>query len=126
MEYKRKEGFRLEFPEGLPGTFNIIKVGEQYVSSKPGAVIIHDISLRGAKVSTPLALPFQKERMQIELHFGINAQLFAVRGSMVWKRQEGSRYFYGVFFDEESYSSDDLFEELKHYARERNERKKEQ
>ncbi|MBN6187898.1 PilZ domain-containing protein [Aneurinibacillus sp. BA2021] len=121
MEYKRKEGFRLVFSDGIPGTFNIIKIGERYVQSKPGEVMIHDLSLKGAKVSTSLGLPAQKEQMQIELHFTVYEQPFIVRGSMAWKREEHSRYFYGVSFDEESYSVTDLFEDLKQYARKRKE-----
>ncbi|MFT9848707.1 PilZ domain-containing protein [Aneurinibacillus sp. REN35] len=125
MEYKRKEGFRLVFSDGIVGTFNIIKIGDRYVHSKPGEVRIHDLSLKGAKVSTSLALPAQKEQMQIELHFTVYEQPFVVRGSMAWKREEQGRYYYGVSFDEESYSASDLFEELKLYARKRKELKSE-
>jgi hypothetical protein len=119
MEYKRQEGFRMEFSEPIEAVFRIIRLGGKEITSKEGEMKLCDISLRGARVSTIYELPTEKGEVDIEIQFAINEQIFACNGKIIWKKKGIKEYVYGVHFQSDSYSEDDLIDELKKYARKR-------
>ena len=118
MQYKRQEGFRLTFPDGLPGTFRILRLEKQQINSREGEVLIQDISPKGAKFSTALVLPLYRGELEISLRFTLHHEPFDIHGILKWQREKMGRQVYGMTFLADSYDEAELLSELKEYRRE--------
>lgn len=118
MQYKRKEGFRLAFPDGLVGTFRILRLEEKNVNSREGEALIHDISPKGAKFSTALVLPLYRGELEVSLCFTLRHEPFDIRGILKWQQEKMGRQVYGMTFLADSYRESELLDELKEYHKE--------
>ncbi|BAU29668.1 PilZ domain-containing protein [Aneurinibacillus soli] len=118
MQYKRQEGFRLAFPDGLAGTFRILRLEEKNVNSREGDALIHDISPKGAKFSTALDLPLYRGELEVSLHFTLYHEPFDIRGILKWQQEKMGRQVYGMTFLADSYRESELLSELKEYHKE--------
>lgn len=113
--YKRQEGFRLSFKESLPCTFTILKIQGRDVESKKGSIHIINISLKGAKIISPLDLPIPNTH--ILLDFVIMEERISLSGELIWKKNSYNGYMYGVTFDSKTYSVEQLLTGLKNYVK---------
>jgi hypothetical protein len=116
MIYRRQEGFRVDFLQPIHGSFTIEKVNDQAIHSKEGALIIHDLSLHGAKFSSPLFIPIEERNFEITIHFSLNQKELHILGTFAWEKEIQHHHFYGMNFNEDGYYEHELFEELKEYV----------
>lgn len=112
--YKRNEGFRLTFKNPIPGVFLILTIQGKSAGDNKGILTIIDMSLKGAKVFSTLQLP--TPNTQIKMESTINDQPITIDGELIWSRKNSTGYTYGVSFDTNSYSEQQLLSELKTYV----------
>ncbi|WP_240376748.1 PilZ domain-containing protein [Bacillus piscicola] len=112
--YRRDEGFRVTFQEPLSASFTILKLKGQDVEHKTGKLHIIDMSLKGAKVVSPLNLP--ADGTELLLEFVLDKNPVSAIGELVWKKGSYQRFTYGVKLNPDTYSDRQLFTELKQYV----------
>lgn len=118
MRYRRNEGFRIEFNSPVNATFQIkcSDNHDQSLDDEKGKIFIHDMSLKGAKLSTSTPAQLKNIGDRIKIHFTLNEETFSLEGTIVWKREINKKWFYGLSFNEESYSQRELYDELKTFV----------
>lgn len=95
-EVNRRDYFRLSFAE-LPGTMQIIEVGQRPITTDPRPIDILDASGGGLLIVSDQDLPIRKE-IVAQFEFTINKVHFAFRGTFVRKLDDRKTYQYGVAF----------------------------
>ncbi|USG65015.1 PilZ domain-containing protein [Brevibacillus ruminantium] len=123
IHFKRQEGFRFTFPAPLAATFAILKIQGREVETKKGEIHLLDISLKGAKAVSPLKVP---EHTQVLIEFTLERTAFSIVGEFIWLKQSQEGFVYGVRFLPESYSENELLDELKYISRKQHESREEQ
>ncbi|MEW4282314.1 PilZ domain-containing protein [Priestia koreensis] len=116
LQYKRGEPFRYEFKKPRSCTFGIVSVGSKVIDSKRALGQILDISTGGAKFQSNLALPLQSDSIQIRLTFQLTGAPLEIEGTLLWQKQYGAVYQYGLEFRDEEISKR-ILTELKSYAK---------
>ncbi|WP_080846808.1 PilZ domain-containing protein [Cytobacillus gottheilii] len=109
MRYKRDEGFRFQFRSPIPGF--ILKPQEE---SEPIAILIPDMSPNGLKLITETKLMTNE---LYEVHFTLNDQKMRVLGNIVWIKQVGNTYSYGLQGLNDKETMKGIVEGLKVYSK---------
>ncbi|KAB2335218.1 PilZ domain-containing protein [Bacillus mesophilum] len=109
MRYKRDEGFRFQFRSPIPG---FIQKPQQ--DSEPIAIIIPDMSPNGLKLYAETKLMSNE---LYEVHFTLNDQKMRILGTIVWIKQIGSTYTYGLQGINDKESMKAIVEGLKVYSK---------
>ena len=113
--YNRNEPFRYTFEKPVPGMFQIVAVDDRVVETSLGEINIIDISPEGAKLQSKLRLPDKK--VKIYTHFKLEEREFHFIGDVIWQKQSGNVYQYGVHFLLKEKAKHELIESLKQYVK---------
>ncbi len=113
--YRRQDGFRLAFKEPLPAYFTILQIKGKEVESKKGTIHLFDMSLKGAKIFSPLEIPTPKTQIQLECV--ICEEQISLVGELIWRKASHKGFIYGMTFDASSYWDRHLLEVLQNYVR---------
>ena len=115
MIFKRKEGFRYAFGEPLEAKIVILINGKPLHgdgTSATGQVL--DISPRGMKLRSEVNLSEHKNDMlQLEISFVLDTTQIKAIGEVVWSKNFGSGYHYGIVFYDQSAIENLIIGELK-------------
>jgi hypothetical protein len=112
MRYKRDEGFRYEF--GKPLKAEITLVAELDIEIMLEGDLV-DISPEGAKVITEVDIP---DRItDIDFSFEMNGSRYQLESKIVWKKQLGNHFTYGLNHSINEELQRELIEEIKVHAR---------
>lgn len=118
MRYKREEAFRYTFGRPKSALFRIVKIDNQPVDSSPGEGKLIDISPEGGRLASTLNIPDSDHKeIQLSISFNLNQKEFALLGNMMWKKQKGVTYEYGIHLDVDDSTKQDLIDELKVYSK---------
>jgi len=115
MVYKRQEGFRFVFDPPINGIYKVMKINNVEISSSYEVMSIIDISPKGAKLE--IDLDFLYSNTTISIAFKLNKKGIHLTGQTVWKKGYAGRVFYGIKFNENSYSETELLKEIKSYSK---------
>lgn len=96
--HRRQEPFRYEFPVPHDASFYISRFKDKEHRSKTGKGVLLDISLGGLRLKTSFDLP---EKCELTFDFVIAEKPLRPIGEIVWKRQQGRYFLYGVDFVDE-------------------------
>lgn len=114
MRYRRNDSFRYEFEEPVPCVFT---TGNDACRSNEADGKIHDISLGGLKLITPVTVPLDKEPTKIEVSFELNNHTFFLKGEIVWGKSSFKYNTFGMKFNLDEVMKKELVKELKVYSR---------
>lgn len=115
MKFKRNEAFRYEFGVPVPLSFIIQKINGTEVRSSSGHAKLLDISPSGMKIESDLVLP-KKHDIELLFTVRIGKTEIEVRGKVVWQKQFGQLFQYGIFLlDKET--EDSIIDALKELQR---------
>src|SRR5690625_463189 len=115
---KRKEPFRFIFTEPIAATFEIIQIGDRQVSSSRSDAIVKDLSPQGMKLNTSLKMPQAHfYSVQLSIEFTLNSKPLTAQGMIVWMKNLGKTYDYGISLFEHKERERDIIEQLKQYSR---------
>lgn len=112
--FRREEGFRLTFKEPVQGKIKIINQETDILISNSTTIAIYDISLRGAKIQSNVEFTVPSTKVQIS--FEIVKEQINLAGELLWQKQDYRGFFYGMKFDDQSYSDRELLAVLKRYV----------
>ncbi|WNF35865.1 PilZ domain-containing protein [Bacillaceae bacterium IKA-2] len=116
MKYKREETFRYVIVEKLNCKFKIISArGQQFDSSYSNGDLL-DISPSGLKIFSPLDISPQKN-VVFYVEFTLNNQPIKLNATLIWKKNVGNGYQYGLKHHGSKEEVRMLIEELKIYAK---------
>lgn len=116
MKYKRGESFRFQFNEGLECLIKIISIDGSPIDSKLAEGLILDISPTGLKLSSSLDFPTNKP-VVFFVEFALNDQQIKVSADLVWKKNVGNGYHYGLKQHGTKEDTRLLIDELKKYVK---------
>jgi len=95
---EKRNSFRVYLPEPLEGTGKIITVDKENVAlRKRFPLRILDLSVSGAKISSSLDFPIEREII-IELTFEVEQEEFTLLGQLLRKKHINSAWEYGIRF----------------------------
>ncbi|WP_158591785.1 PilZ domain-containing protein [Oceanobacillus halophilus] len=114
--YNRDEPFRYTFGTPLEAVFQIIKVDDQLTETSNGKASIIDLSLEGIRLNA--ALNFPDRPVQLAIWFVLNDKEFNFTGDVVWKKQSGTGYDYGLLLKVDDDDKNELITQLKTFAKE--------
>lgn len=114
--YKRNEAFRFELNPPISGVFQIVKIGEKEIQTKPGSMSVVDISPEGMKITTTFNIDLLKE-VHIEVKFALNDVSLTYSGHLLWQKNLIDQFLYGVKMENDEQTKEQLVEELKIYAK---------
>ncbi|MFD1849082.1 PilZ domain-containing protein [Oceanobacillus bengalensis] len=118
MRYKRDEAFRYVFGTPLDALFQIVRIDDDPVKTSDGIAKIIDLSPEGAKLHLELNIPeVEHKEIILRVIFQINDKEFNLIGKIMWKRQFGNTYDYGIHFDMEEEVQESLIVQLKIIAK---------
>ena len=115
MQFKRNEGFRFVFGEPLDGNYIILLDGKPAVleQSRVECKII-DISPRGMKITTETDFTqYTGQYVQLEMYFMLDMIQIKAIGEIVWSKNFGQKFQYGLRFAQQSNLEDLVISELK-------------
>lgn len=111
--HRRQESFRYEFRIPLDTSYFISKWNGKEHRSKTGKGVLLDISLGGLRMQTALDLP---SACELTFDFVLAEKQLQTQGEIVWKRQIGAEYVYGIDFIHEE-QDPELLQALKLHAK---------
>lgn len=118
MHYKRKSYFRYTFKEPLSAFFQISTVDSKPVHTSDGEATLENISPEGAKLTSVLNIPeINDKTIELTISFHLNDKEFKFNGKIVWRKQLGNTYNYGIEFSEDESAKSRLIEQLKIYSK---------
>lgn len=112
--YKRQEGFRLAFNEPAPADYKILNIEGNADGGKKGIFHILDMSVKGAKVIS--AQQFHMPNTCIKMECVIVGDPIQMDGQLIWEKKKNKEFIYGVRFISQTYSEQQLLQELKKYV----------
>ncbi|SHF86883.1 PilZ domain-containing protein [Ornithinibacillus halophilus] len=113
MKYKRNEAFRFEFGEPVPVIFSIRAINGKEVESSDGEAEMLDLSLNGMKIATSLEIPVDRNQVQVTTAFKIVNREYKINGELVWIDKVFDKYHYGVHFNLNESTQENLLDDLK-------------
>ena len=115
MIFKRNEGFRFSFGEPLEAHYVILIDGKPTSIEKPRVECqVLDISPRGMKIITETDFSsISGQYVQLEFYFMLDLVQIKAIGEIVWSKQFGQKYQYGINFPNQSSLEDLIISELK-------------
>lgn len=116
MKYKREETFRYEFAEEFNCVFKIISIDGVTLDSSLSEGIIIDLSPSGLKLFSPLDIPSEKN-IVFHIEFTLNEKQLKLPAIIVWKRNVGNGFHYGLNHQGTEEDTSLLIDELKMYAK---------
>ncbi|WP_442599298.1 PilZ domain-containing protein [Neobacillus sp. D3-1R] len=117
MIYKREEPFRFHFQAPISASLKIFKINDHRKESSQGLAQVLDVSPNGLRIKTLYDLPVNEKKFLIEISFRINDKPIRILGNLVWKKQEGSSFIYGLIGREDSETKNEVIEELKEFTK---------
>lgn len=123
LKFRRSDSFRYEFEETISCNLKIISInGTPYESDFITGTLI-DVSPNGFKLYTTFDIPINKDVI-VFVEFTINNQPLTFSATLVWKRDVGNGYHYGLKHHGNKEDVSLLVETLKTYAKEYTMKKK--
>ena len=115
MAFKRTEGFRFTFEDPVPANFTVLIDGKpEDIELTKHTCDILDISPRGMKIFSYKEIGENKNNlMQLEVHFILDEFLIKAIGEIVWKKDYGSKFQYGIIFENQPKVEELIVSELK-------------
>ncbi|ATP39091.1 PilZ domain-containing protein [Solibacillus sp. R5-41] len=112
MIFKRTEGFRFAF--GDPIAANFVRILNGKLENEKHACSILDISPHGMKMFSKTEIGEHSNKLvQIEMQFVLDEALIRAVGEVVWKKQFGKDYHYGIVFENQPIVEELIVSELK-------------
>ena len=115
MAFKRTEGFRFTFGQAIEAKFIVLINGkpENLEMTKQPCEIL-DVSPRGMKMFAFHEIgENSNQRVQLEIHFVLDEVLIKAIGEIVWKKQYGKGFHYGLIFEDQPAIEELIVSELK-------------
>lgn len=115
MAFKRKEGFRFTFGQAIEAKYIVLINGkpENLEMTKQPCEIL-DVSPRGMKMFAFHEIgENSNERVQLEIHFVLDEVLIKAVGEIMWKKQYGKGFQYGLIFEDQPAIEELIVSELK-------------
>ncbi len=125
MIFKRNEGFRLVFNEPIQSYFSVLVDGKAVeLENNRIACEIIDISPHGIKMGSDFDLTvYRTGNLHIEVFFVIDEQELKGIGEIVWSKNLGNGYQYGVIFNDQPALEKAIVDQLKIRRRKETRRK---
>lgn len=114
MKYRREEILRYEFTETVMCDFKIISSLSEESNFHEGRVV--DLSPSGLKLFSPLDIPTEKKTI-FYVEFTINVEPIKFSAELIWKRNVGNGFHYGLKQQGTTEDMQLLINELKLYAK---------
>ncbi|WP_187444475.1 PilZ domain-containing protein [Rossellomorea vietnamensis] len=117
--FKREESFRYTFNTPLPGRFKLlVNQGEDYSSTKEGALFVLDLSPKGMRFKTEYTLPIDRLDFEMEINFEIMGHSISMSGHPIWRKGAGKEMYYGFTSIEDAETEELIVKTLKTYSKE--------
>ncbi len=116
MKYKREETFRYEFTKEFKCLFKIISIDGVKHDSSTSEGLILDLSPSGVKLFSPLDIPSEKNII-FQIEFILNKNTIKLPALIIWKRDVGNGFHYGLQHQGAEEDTRLLIDELKLYAK---------
>lgn len=115
MQFKRNEGFRFVFGEPLEANFVVLLDGKaENIEQSRNQCGIIDVSPRGMKILTEKDMKqYNNQFVQLEIHFKLDMIEIKAIGEIVWSKQFGQKFQYGICFTSQSNIDELIVSELK-------------
>lgn len=112
MIFKRTEGFRFAFGDPIAAHFVLLLNGKQE-SGKHSCSIL-DVSPHGMKMFSKTEIgEYRNKLVQIEIQFILDEVVIKAVGEIVWKKNFGKDYHYGLIFENQPIVEELIVSELK-------------
>jgi len=117
VRYKREEAFRFQFQKPISGFFKIVKENGKNVDSHTTFIDIMNISPNGLMFKSSIDLSIHDKLFLLEISFDIENRTLYILGEPVWKKQEGTNYYYGFIGMDNDETKQEIIEALKNHSK---------
>ncbi|MGE7022767.1 PilZ domain-containing protein [Solibacillus cecembensis] len=112
MIFKRTEGFRFVFGDPITANFVLLLNGKPENGKQSCSIL--DVSPHGMKMFSKTEIgEYRNKVVQIEIHFILDEVLIKAVGELVWKKNFGKDFHYGIVFENQPIVEDLIVSELK-------------